>query len=51
MPKVLAFLCYAIAFVSFVLTAFAHDKVTRVNILGLGLASWVLVPLWNAWPG
>jgi hypothetical protein len=49
-PDVLAFLCYLIAFVCFVLAAFAHDRVPRVNLVAVGLAAWVLVPLTAAWP-
>ena len=49
MPAVLAFLCYAIAFVCFVLVALGVGP-ARVNLLGVGLAAWVLVPLVNAWP-
>ena len=52
MPAALAFLCYLIAFVLFLIAAFAHDRVgTRVNLLALGLAAWVLVPLVNAIDG
>jgi hypothetical protein len=47
----LAFLLYVIAFVCFLIAAFAHDRVTRVNLVAAGLAAWVLVPLLNAWPG
>lgn len=55
MPKWLEFLCYAIAFVSFVFAAFpsatSGSRVTsRVNLIGFGLAWWVLVPLVKAWP-
>lgn len=46
----LAFLLYLVAFVCFLIAAFAHDRVTRVNLVALGLASWVLVPILNAWP-
>ena len=50
MPAVLAFLCYLIAFLCFLAAAFAHERpwATRVNILALGLALWVAVPLWSA---
>ena len=47
----LDFLLYLVAFILFLLAAFAHDRVSRVNLVALGLASWVLVPLINAWPG
>jgi hypothetical protein len=54
MPDVLEFLCYAVAFVSFVFAAFGPSQAsritTRVNLIGFGLAWWVLVPLWKAWP-
>jgi hypothetical protein len=49
MPAVLAFLCYLIAFICFILVAFGVGP-ARVNLLGVGLAAWVLVPLVNAWP-
>ena len=51
MPDALEFLLYVVAFVCFLIAAFAQDRVSRVNLLGLGLAAWVLVPLANAWPG
>lgn len=35
------------AFVCFVLAALAV-AVRRVNLIGVGLAAWVLVPLWAA---
>lgn len=50
MPAVLAFVLYLVAFVCFLIAAFAHDRVTRVNLVAAGLAAWVLVPLINAWP-
>jgi hypothetical protein len=49
MPEVVKFFCYAVAFICFLLAAFAV-KVPKVNTIGLGLAAWVLVPAWNAWP-
>jgi hypothetical protein len=50
MPKWLEFLLYAAAFVCFLLAA--SGRVTaRVNLAAAGLAAWVLVPLWRAWPG
>jgi predicted membrane-bound dolichyl-phosphate-mannose-protein mannosyltransferase len=48
MPKVLAFLCYLVAFLSFLAAAFVGERWPRVNLLALGLAAWVLVPLVNA---
>jgi len=51
MPDALEFLLYVVAFVCFLIAAFAQDRVSRVNLLGLGLAAWVLVPLSHAWPG
>lgn len=52
MPAALAFLCYAVAFVLFLIAAFVHDRpwTARVNLIALGLAAWILVPLVNAWP-
>jgi hypothetical protein len=47
----LDFLLYLVAFLCFVFAAFAHDRVSRVNLVALGLAAWVLVPLHHAWPG
>jgi hypothetical protein len=47
MPEVLAFLCYLIAFLC-LLAAAVGVGVARVNLLGLGLAAWVLVPLVDA---
>jgi uncharacterized membrane protein len=46
----LAFVLYLIAFVCFVLVAFGVGP-SRVNLLGIGLGCWVLVPLIHAWPG
>lgn len=43
------FLLYLIAFVCFVLAAI--DVKARVNLIAVGLAAWVLVPLIHAWPG
>lgn len=45
----LSFLLYLIAFVCFVLVALGIGP-ARLNLLGVGLASWVLVPLIHAWP-
>ena len=38
-------ICYLVAFVAFVLAA--AQIPARVAWLGVGLAAWVLVPLWN----
>lgn len=51
MPEALEFLCYVVAFVFFLIAAFAQDRVARVNLVALGLAVWVLVLLVEAWPG
>jgi hypothetical protein len=48
-PAVLAFLCYLIGFICFLAVA-AGRQPARINLLGVGLAAWVLVPLVNAWP-
>lgn len=45
----LSFLLYLVAFICFVLAAFGVG--TRVNLLGAGLACWVLVSVIAAWPG
>lgn len=44
---VVTLLLLIIAFVCFLLAAFAHRAaaVTRVNLVAAGLAAWVLVPL------
>jgi hypothetical protein len=47
----LDFLLYLVALVCFLLAAFAHDRVSRVNLVALGLAAWVLVLVIRAWPG
>ena len=47
----LDFILYLVAFVCFLIAAFAHDRVSRVNLVAAGLAAWVLVPLHHAWPG
>jgi hypothetical protein len=47
MPEALAFLCYLIAFLSFLAGAFGVAA-ARVNLIAVGLAAWVLVPLVNA---
>jgi len=46
----LDFLLYLVAFVCFLLVAFGVGP-ARVNLLAVGLAAWVLVPLIHAWPG
>jgi hypothetical protein len=46
----LEFLLYLIAFLCFLAVA-AGISPARVNLLGVGLAAWVLVPLIHAWPG
>jgi hypothetical protein len=43
----LTFICLLVAFVAFVLAA-ANVVLRRVNLIGLGLASWVFVALWAA---
>jgi hypothetical protein len=48
MPEVLAFLCYLVAFLCLLAAAFAADRLARVNLVALGLAAWVLVPLVDA---
>lgn len=47
MPTILAFLCFLVALLCFLAAAFAADR-TRVNLVALGLAAWVLVPLFAA---
>jgi hypothetical protein len=47
MPEGLAFLCYLLAFLCFLAAAFGVAA-SRVNLIGIGLALWVLVPLVNA---
>lgn len=42
------FVCLLVAFVAFVLAAAAVTIHPRVSLLGVGLAAWVLVPLWAA---
>jgi hypothetical protein len=46
----LEFLLYLIAFLCFLAVA-AGVSPARVNLLGVGLGAWVLVPLIKAWPG
>lgn len=43
------FLLFLIGFVCFVLAA-AGVTASKVNLLALGLASWILVSLIGAWP-
>jgi hypothetical protein len=45
----LAFLCYLFAFVCFALAGFTVNP-PRVNLIGLGLAAFVLPTLIGAWP-
>lgn len=47
MPYALAFLCYLGAFLCFGAAALGV-VVARFNLVGVGLAAWVLVPLVNA---
>ena len=48
MPAALAFLSYLVAFLCFLAAAFTAERLPRVNLIALGLAAWVLVPLVNA---
>lgn len=51
MPEIAQFICYLFAFICFIWAAFSGQVVFRarpVNFVGLGLAFWVLVPLWTA---
>jgi hypothetical protein len=50
MPDTLEFLFYLAAFLCFLLAAFsvATRWAARVNLIGLGLALWIFVPLVNA---
>ena len=47
MPDMLRFLLYLAAFLCFLLAAFSVRApwAGRINLLGLGLALWVFVPL------
>ena len=47
MPDALEFLLYLAAFVCFLLAAFSVRApwAGRINLIGLGLAFWVFVPL------
>lgn len=45
----IAFLAYLIGFVCFVLAAFSVT-VSRVNLVALGLAAFILPSLTGAWP-
>jgi len=48
----LDFLLYLVAFVCLILAAlWSATPNGRVNLIALGLAAWVLVPLHHAWPG
>jgi hypothetical protein len=51
MPDILEFIFYLAAFLCFLLAAFAVGGgrwAARVNLIGLGLALWVFIPLINA---
>jgi hypothetical protein len=48
-PRSVAFVFYLVAFVCFMLAAFAKPG-GRVNLIGLGLALWVVPQAWNAAP-
>jgi hypothetical protein len=50
MPDALEFILYLAAFVCFLLAAFsvAAAWAGRVNLIALGLALWIFVPLVNA---
>ena len=47
MPAAVKFLLYLVAFVCFLLAAFSVRApwAGRVNLIGLGLACWVFIPL------
>jgi hypothetical protein len=47
---VLAFLLLLLAFICFALAAVGVTS-AWVNLIALGLAFWVLIPLIAAWPG
>jgi hypothetical protein len=46
----LTFLLLLLAFIAFLLLMFGA-AIPRINLLGLGLALWVLAELLGAWPG
>jgi hypothetical protein len=50
MPDALEFILYLVAFGCFLLAAFSVRApwAGRVNLIGLGLASWVFIPLVDA---
>jgi hypothetical protein len=51
MPDILEFIFYLAAFLCFLLAAFAVGGgrwAARVNLIGLGLALWIFIPLVNA---
>ena len=50
MPDSLEFILYLGAFLCFLLAAFSVRAAwaSRVNLIGLGLAFWVFIPLVNA---
>jgi hypothetical protein len=47
---VLTFLLLLLGFICLVLAAVGVTA-SRVNLIALGLAFWILVPLLGAWPG
>jgi hypothetical protein len=50
MPAALKFILYLAAFVCFMLAAFSHRApwAGRINLVGLGLACWVVINLYAA---
>jgi hypothetical protein len=50
MPDILEFLFYLAAFLCFLLAAFAVGGrwASRINLIALGLALWIFIPLVNA---
>lgn len=50
MPDVLEFILYLAAFLCFLLAAFSVGGAlaSRVNLIALGLAIWIFIPLVNA---
>ena len=47
----LDFILLLVGFIAFVLAAISVAVHPRVNLVALGLAAWILVPLHHAWPG
>jgi len=47
---VLTFLLLLLGLICFVLAAVGVSA-ARVNLIALGLAFWILIPLMGAWPG